>query len=96
MARNSPADDVVHARVNSEVKREAAAILATIGLTPSDAFRMLLARIVEERALPFESLSPNETTIEAVRESRAGNLARFENVEGLMADLHTEPRISAE
>lgn len=92
MARNSRADDFVRARVNSEVKQEAAAI----GLTPSDAFRMLLARNVEERVLPFEPLSPNKTTIEAVREARSEVLARFESVQHLMTDLHSERMIVAE
>lgn len=67
MPRRTTADDVVRARLNGELKREAAAILATIGLTPSDAYRMLLVRIVEERALPFDPFIPNEATIEAMR-----------------------------
>lgn len=90
MARNRTADDVVRARVNGEVKREATAILAAIGLTPSDAYRMLLARIVEERALPFEPLIPNEETIAAMRESKDAKLPRFDSVENLMAELNAD------
>jgi DNA-damage-inducible protein J len=90
MARSAIADDVVRARVNSEVKQEAAAILASIGLTPSDAYRMLLARIVEERALPFEPLVPNETTIAAIREARSADGPRFASVEDLMSDLNAD------
>ena len=90
MARAPIADDVVRARVNSEVKQEAAAILASIGLTPSDAYRMLLARIVEERALPFEPLVPNETTIAAIREARSADVPRFASVEDLMSDLNAD------
>ncbi len=90
MVRSTIADDVVRARVNSEVKQEAAAILASIGLTPSDAYRMLLARIVEERALPFEPLVPNETTIAAIREARSADLPRFASVEDLMSDLNAD------
>ena len=90
MARAAIANDVVRARVNSEVKQEAAAILASIGLTPSDAYRMLLARIVEERALPFEPLVPNETTIAAIREARSAAVPRFDSVEDLMSDLNAD------
>ncbi|MCX6432118.1 MAG: type II toxin-antitoxin system RelB/DinJ family antitoxin [Actinobacteria bacterium] len=90
MVRSTIANDVVRARVNSEVKHEAAAILASIGLTPSDAYRMLLARIVEERALPFEPLVPNETTIAAIREARSADLPRFASVEDLMSDLNAD------
>jgi DNA-damage-inducible protein J len=84
------ADDVVRARVNSEVKEEATVILASMGLTPSDAYRMLLARIVEERALPFEPLAPTEATLAAIREARSGGLPRFASVGDLMSDLNAD------
>jgi len=90
MAKAGAANDVVRARVNSEVKAEAAAILASIGLTPSDAYRMLLLRIVEERALPFHPLVPSETTLAAIREARNGDLPRFTSVEDLMSDLNAD------
>ena len=61
-----------------------------MGLTVSDAFRIMLTRIAREKALPFEPLIPNETTIAAMREARGGGLKRFENVGSLMADLHAE------
>ena len=61
-----------------------------MGLTVSDAFRLLLTRIAREKKLPFEPLTPNETTIAAMREARAGNLRSFDSVEALMADLHAE------
>jgi DNA-damage-inducible protein J len=88
--RRPTSDDVVRARVNGALKTEATAILATMGLTPSDAYRMLLARIVAERALPFEPLVPNEETIAAMRESRAGGLLRASSVEDLLSDLHAD------
>ena len=61
-----------------------------MGLTVSDAFRILLTRVAHEKALPFEPLVPNETTIAAMREARAGDLKRVDSVEALMADLHAE------
>jgi DNA-damage-inducible protein J len=61
-----------------------------MGLTVSDAFRLLLTRIAREKKLPFEPLTPNETTIAAIREARAGNLKSFDSVAALMADLHAE------
>lgn len=64
------ANAVVRARVNENVKKEAAIVLAAIGLTVSDAFRLLLTRIVEERALPFRLLTPTRQTIAAVRVAR--------------------------
>ena len=81
------ANAVVRARVEEGVKDEAAVVLAAMGLTMSDAFRMLLTRIAREKALPFEPLVPNAETIAAMKEARQGGLAKFEGVDELMADL---------
>ena len=61
-------------RINGRVKDEAATVLAAIGLTVSDAVRLMLTRIAQEKALPFDPLVPNETTIAAMRAARAGEL----------------------
>lgn len=79
---------VVRARIDSNTKEEAAAILAASGLTLSDAFRLMLTRVVHERALPFEPWTPNETTIAAMRAARANDTTSFADVDALMADLH--------
>jgi DNA-damage-inducible protein J len=68
------------------VKAEAAAVLAPMGLTMSDAVRLLLTRIAGEKALPFEPLIPNEETIAAMREAREGRLETV-TVEGLRAAI---------
>jgi DNA-damage-inducible protein J len=68
------ANDVVRARIDGAIKEEAAAVLAAIGLTPSDAFRLLMTRIAADKALPFEPLIPNEVTIEAMKAARRGEL----------------------
>ena len=81
-------NSVVRARVDEGVKEEAATVLATMGLTLSDAFRMLLIRIAREKALPFEPLVPNAETIAAMKEARQGVLRRFQGAEDLMADLN--------
>lgn len=82
-----PANAVVRARIDEHIKEEAAAVLAGMGLTVSDAFRLMLTRIAKEKALPFEPLVPNAKTIEAMKETRAGQLESFDNVDALMADL---------
>jgi DNA-damage-inducible protein J len=63
---------VVRARISVEVKNEAAAILEAMGLTVSDAFRIMMTRIAREHALPLEPLVPNEETIAAMRAVRQG------------------------
>jgi DNA-damage-inducible protein J len=72
------------------IKEEAAAVLAAMGLTVSDAVRLLLTKIAREHALPFDPLIPNATTIAAMKEARAGNLPKFDSVAALMADLHAD------
>lgn len=59
------ANTCVHIRIDPSIKNEAAAVLATMGLTVSDLFRMLLTRIACEKRLPFGLEIPNEETIQA-------------------------------
>jgi DNA-damage-inducible protein J len=68
------ANALVQTRINGAVKDEAAAVLATMGLTVSDAVRIMLTRVAHDKALPFEPLRPNAATIAAMQEARAGNL----------------------
>ena len=84
------ANALVQARIDGVVKEEAAAVLATMGLTISDAVRLLLTRVAREHALPFDPLIPNSETIEAMKEARRGRLRSFDTVDDLMADLDAE------
>jgi len=68
------ANHLVQTRIDAAIKEEAAAVLGAIGLTVSDAVRLMLTRTAREKALPFEPLVPNETTIAAMREARAKKL----------------------
>ena len=81
---------VVRARIKQHIKEEASAVLAAMGLTASDAFRMMMTRIAREKALPFEPLIPNAETIAAMKEARRGNLPSFDSIDDLMADLDAE------
>jgi DNA-damage-inducible protein J len=82
------ANAVVRARVNEQIKDEASVVLEAMGLTVSDAFRIMITRIAKEKALPFEPLVPNAETIEAMKEARAGKLKSFNSIDDLMADLN--------
>ena len=84
------ANQLVQARIDGAIKEEAAVVMAAMGLTVSDAVRLLLTRVAREKALPFAPLVPNEATIEAMREARAGGLRKFDSVQELMADLHAQ------
>ena len=84
------ANAVVRARIDDHIKQEASAVLAAMGLTVSDAFRIMLTRIAHEKALPFEPLVPNATTIAAMKEARKGNLKSYANMKDLLADLNAD------
>ncbi len=84
------ANAVVRARVNESIKQEASIVLEAMGLTVSDAFRIMLTRVANEKALPFEPLVPNAKTIAAMKEARAGKLKSFNSIDALMADLNAD------
>ena len=81
------ATDIVRARIDSGTKAKAAAALAAMGLSLSDAIRMMMHRIAEEKALPFDVRAPNAASREAMAELDAGKGARFDNTEALFDDL---------
>lgn len=70
------ANSVVRARINERIKKDASIVLAAIGLTVSDAFRILLTKIAHEKKLPFEPLVPNAETIRAMEAARRGELEK--------------------
>ena len=84
------ANSLVQARIDPEVKREASVVLAAMGLSVSDAVRLMLTRVAVEKALPFDLLIPNETTLAAMREARAGVLKSVGSAGELMDVLNAE------
>jgi DNA-damage-inducible protein J len=61
-----------------------------MGLSISDAIRLLMLRVVDERRLPFEVKAPNATTRQAIAELEAGKGKRFTSTEALLADLNAD------
>jgi DNA-damage-inducible protein J len=84
----STADTYVRARINANTKQRAAEALKAMGLSTSDAIRLLMLRIADESRLPFEVKGPNATTRKAIVELESGKGDRFTSVDDLMADLH--------
>ncbi len=84
------ANAVVRARIDGDIKEEATAVLAAMGLTVSDAFRIMLIRVAKEKALPFEPLIPNAETIKAMKAARRGKLTTVKNVNKLLKSLKTD------
>jgi DNA-damage-inducible protein J len=82
--------EMVHVRIDKRVKLRAAKALASMGLSVSDAVRVLLTRVAAEKALPFEVKAPNASTAAAMREARKGGLPLFSSPRDLIADLNAE------
>ncbi len=81
------ADTVVRARIDPDTKARAAKALHAMGLSISDAIRLLMVRVADEQRLPFAVQVPNAATIEAMAELDKGQGRRFESTEDLLRDL---------
>jgi DNA-damage-inducible protein J len=84
------ANTYVRARIDADTKERAAAALDAMGLSVSDAIRLLLLRVAQDRCLPFEVKAPSASSRQALAEIDAGETERFATVDDLMADLHAE------
>ena len=82
-----PTTTMVHVRVDEKVKAKAAATLAKMGISVSDAVRMMLVRVAAEKALPFEVRVPNAATVRAMRSADKKEGKRFRSSDALFEDL---------
>jgi DNA-damage-inducible protein J len=78
---------MIHIRVDETVKKQAVEALAKMGLSLSEAVRVLLTRIASEQAFPFQIRVPNAATKAAMEEVRGMNHARFATAEDLFDAL---------
>ena len=81
------ASAMVHVRVDEKVKQRAAKALASMGISVSDAVRMLLVRVAAENTLPFEVRVPNEKTVRAMQAADKAAGKRFDSAEALFKEL---------
>tara|TARA_R110001606_G_scaffold233942_1_gene381533 strand:- start:33004 stop:33264 length:261 start_codon:yes stop_codon:yes gene_type:complete len=82
--------EVVRARIDPALKKEATSVLSDMGLSVSDAIRMMLTRIANEHALPFEVRVPNKDTQKAIAAKERGEVESFANIADLMTDLKAD------
>jgi DNA-damage-inducible protein J len=81
---------MVHVRINMKPKARAEKALAAMGISVSDAVRMLLTRVAAEKALPFEVRVPNSATRAAMAEARRGATRSSRSVADLVVDLNAK------
>jgi DNA-damage-inducible protein J len=84
----SMANTYVRARIDTATKVRASKALNAMGLTVSDAIRLLMLRIADEHRLPFEIKGPNAETRESIVELESGKGEKFTSVNELMADIN--------
>ncbi len=75
----------LHVRVDNEIKAQASEALASMGLSVSDAVRILLKRVVNDQAFPLKLKVPNAQTRLAMEEARAMNKARADRLDSSTA-----------
>jgi len=77
---------IARARMDEDLKNEAESILSSVGITPSEAIRMLYKQIVNRREFPLELRTPNAATLEAFAEvdNDAGKLETFDSFDELL------------
>jgi DNA-damage-inducible protein J len=85
-----PATATVHIRVDEKVKKRATKALDAMGLSLSDAVRLLLVRVAAEKVLPFDIKVPNRETRAAMEAAERGELFRANTVEAMLADLNAD------
>lgn len=81
------ASSVVRARIDERVKRQASQALSKMGLSVSDAIRLMLVRVAADKALPFDVKLPNAESLKALRELERGDVRDYDTVDDLLADL---------
>jgi DNA-damage-inducible protein J len=86
----STADTYVRARIDTATKERASEALESMGLSISDAIRLLMLRIADEHRLPFEVKVPNAKTRKAIQELEKGKGKRAKSVKVLMAELNAD------
>ena len=71
------ATQMIHARIEQNLKKEAEKIFSSLGINTSDAIRMFFTQVTLRHGLPFEMRIPNRETQKAMEDSRLNrNLTR--------------------
>jgi DNA-damage-inducible protein J len=84
------ASATISARIDQDIKKEATLVLAEMGLTPAEAFRIMMKRIAAENEMPFEVFVPNAETVEAIEACRRGEVTTCSTVEELFERLNSD------
>ena len=78
---------MVHIRIDEKVKADANAAFERMGISMSDAVRIMLVRVAVEKALPFEVHVPNAKTVKAMRDADAKKGKRYSTAGAALKSL---------
>ena len=81
------ADAIVRARIDARTKERATTALNAMGLSISDAIRLLLLRVADEQRLPFAVEVPNRATRQAIKEPEAAKGKTYGSTREMMKDF---------
>ncbi len=90
MGTRAAVTTMIHVRVDPELKAEATETLEKMGLSLSEAVRLLLTRIAREKALPFEVRVPNAETMASIEEGDRGDVLRAPTMKEMMVLLNAD------
>jgi DNA-damage-inducible protein J len=85
-----PTTDRVRARSDHGAKERAAAALADMGMSISDAIRLLRLGVADEHRLPSEVNPPKPMTRKAIAELESSQAKAFADFADLMGDLRNK------
>lgn len=83
-----PIKPLVRARIDEQIKEDARLVLQAMGLTISDAFRILLTKVAREKKFPFEPFTPNDETMAAMKAVRNKETIKVETIDNLFKSLN--------
>lgn len=76
----------VHARIDRETKELSEKVLAAIGMTPTEAVRLLYRQIALRNEFPVELRVPNEVTAATLDKSDRGReIETFDSLDDMVA-----------
>ena len=78
-------DDVVRARINSQLKHNAEAVLSEIGMSMGEAIRLFLTQVSLRHEFPVELKIPSKTTLKAMSDKPTDEI--YQNVDDLFDEV---------
>ncbi len=80
---------MIHTRIDPDLKHQAEQVLKTLGINTADAIRMFLTQVTLQKALPFDLRIPNAQTRQAIEDSEKGiGMAQYASWDELAKDCN--------